>query len=86
MTTETEPVPNPVAGDSERVACKSKKGKGFRKPNTEPPPNDGFRGAISTDRRNNKTFPQIETATRRPPQGVHNGSVGLPECRGHPSS
>ena len=39
MTTETEPVPNPVAGDSDRVACKSKKGKGFRKPNTEPPPN-----------------------------------------------
>jgi len=39
MTTETEPVPNPVAGDSERVACKSKKGKGFWKPNTELLPN-----------------------------------------------
>jgi len=39
MTTETDPVPNPVAGDSERLAGKPKKGKGFRKPNTEPPPN-----------------------------------------------
>jgi hypothetical protein len=39
MTTETEPMPNPVAGDSERVAGKPKKGKDFRKPNTEPPPN-----------------------------------------------
>ena len=48
MTTETEPVPNPVAGDSERVAGKSKKGKGFRKPNTEPPPNGGFRGDSRT--------------------------------------
>ena len=41
LPTETEPVPNPVAGDSERVTCKSKKGEGFRKPNTEPPPNGG---------------------------------------------
>jgi hypothetical protein len=39
MTTETEPVPNPVAGDSERVAAKPKKRKGFRKPDTELLPN-----------------------------------------------
>jgi hypothetical protein len=44
--TETDLMPNPVAGDSERVAYKSKKGKGFRKPNTEPPPNGGFRGQV----------------------------------------
>ena len=37
--TETEPIPNLVVGDSERVAGKSKKRKGFRKPNTERPPN-----------------------------------------------
>ena len=39
VSTETEPMPNPGAGDSERVACKSKKGKGFREPNTELLPN-----------------------------------------------
>ena len=39
QTTETEPMPNPVAVDSERVAGKSKKREGSWKPNTEPPPN-----------------------------------------------
>jgi hypothetical protein len=39
LTTETEPMPNLVAGDSERVASKPKKRKGFRKPNTELLPN-----------------------------------------------
>ena len=51
--TETEPVPNPFAGDSEPLAGKSKKGKSFRKPNTELLPNGEFwGGAISTGRRN----------------------------------
>ena len=31
-------------------------------------------------------YTQIKTATRRPPQGVCTGSVGLPQCRDHPSS
>jgi hypothetical protein len=39
MPTETEPIPNPVVGDSERAAGKSKKLEGLWKPNTEPPPN-----------------------------------------------
>ena len=46
MTTETETMPNPVAGDSVLGACKSKKGKGLRKPNTELFPNDCFRGQV----------------------------------------
>jgi hypothetical protein len=37
--TETEPIPNPVAVDSERDAGMSKKRKDLWKPNTEPPPN-----------------------------------------------
>jgi hypothetical protein len=36
--TETDPMPNPVADDSERAEGKSKKREGFRKPNTEPAP------------------------------------------------
>jgi hypothetical protein len=37
--TETDLMPNPVVGDSERDAGKSKKRNGLWKPNTEPPPN-----------------------------------------------
>ena len=37
--TETDPIPNPVAGDSERAEGKSKKRQGFRKPKSESPPN-----------------------------------------------
>jgi hypothetical protein len=39
MQTETEPIPNLIMGDSERVVGKSKKWKGFLKPNTETLPN-----------------------------------------------
>ena len=38
QTTETEPMPNPVAVDSERSAVEAKKRKGLWQPNTEPPP------------------------------------------------
>ena len=37
--TETDLMPNPVVGNSERAGGKSKKRESFRKPNTEPPPN-----------------------------------------------
>ena len=37
--TETDPMLNPVAGVSERAEGKSKKGEGFRKPNSERLPN-----------------------------------------------
>jgi hypothetical protein len=43
--TETEPIPNPVVGDSERAAGKSKMRKGLLKPNTEPPPNRTYETA-----------------------------------------
>ena len=45
MATETEPIPNPVVGHSERIAGKSKKGEGLWEPNSERLPN---RTAMST--------------------------------------
>jgi hypothetical protein len=39
LLTKTDLMPNPVAGDSERAAGKSKKQNGFLKPKSEPPPN-----------------------------------------------
>ena len=45
--TETEPIPNPILGYSERAAGKSKKREGFSKPNTEPPPNRISESAFS---------------------------------------
>jgi len=47
MATETEPIPNPVVGHSERVAGKSKKRNGLWKPNTELPPNRTCGAAMS---------------------------------------
>ena len=62
--TETDPVPNPVAGDSERVACKPKKGKGFRKPNTELLPNRIFERRVLAELRslvaNHSSYPGME--------------------------
>ncbi|HBE91443.1 MAG TPA: hypothetical protein DDW55_02575 [Gammaproteobacteria bacterium] len=39
MLAETDPIPNPVVGDSERDAGKPKKEEGFQKPKSELPPN-----------------------------------------------
>ena len=38
LMTETDPIPNPVAGHSERPEGKSKKGEGLWEPKAEPGP------------------------------------------------
>jgi len=43
LPTETEPIPSPVVGHSERDAGKLKKRYGLWKPNTEPPLNRNWR-------------------------------------------
>jgi len=45
---EIELRPNPVVGNSERAACKSKKGEGLWKPRSERPPSRASETAHST--------------------------------------
>jgi hypothetical protein len=47
LAAETEPLPNPVAGDSERDARKSKKRESLLKPKSELPPNRISESAFS---------------------------------------